>query len=320
MFPITPTPKKPQATTEIPTLQDCVVPGVVSPLAFSVEPFNFWPFGLGCQICDKSVTIQFNLRSIQIHLKKHGMEFGISTGKSLLEKFETQLEKAKNYCTIEPYLVDDNTYTGLSCTCGQVFQLRRDSAIWHCQKLGCDASKLQKIDLFKLCCGSYVSQAQIDSLFAPPHITKQFNYAEARAVLISFLPNREKDDHTYTHMFTPLITQCGGAEQFTKKIENNFTAIHSNPSPTNESVLVLIHKEAKTWLLKFAQKNILMVPCRWWWICNCIFLEGSDAWNPGISGTSSSGSWVLLDVGISLWKHWFKNQNDLVWHRFLHLC
>jgi hypothetical protein len=187
MFPITPTPKKPQATTEIPTLQDCVVP-VVSPLAFSVEPFNFSPFGLGCQICEKSVTIQLNLRSIQIHLKKHGMESGISTAKSLLENFETQLEKAKNYCTIEPYLVDNNTYMGLLCTCGQVFQLRRDSAIRHCQKLGCDASKLQKIDLFKLCCGSYVSQAQIDSLFAPPHITKQFNYAEARAVLISFLP------------------------------------------------------------------------------------------------------------------------------------
>jgi hypothetical protein len=86
MFPITPTPKKPQATTEIPTLQDCVVPGVVSPLAFSVEPSNFWPFGLGCQICDKSVTIQFNLRSIQIHLKKHGMEFGISNWKIPVRK------------------------------------------------------------------------------------------------------------------------------------------------------------------------------------------------------------------------------------------
>jgi hypothetical protein len=128
MFPITPTPKKPQATTEIPTLQDCVVP-VVSPLAFSVEPFNFLPFGLGCQICEKSVKIQLNLRSIRIHLKKHGMESGISTAKSLLEKFETKLEKAKNYCTIEPYLVNTNTYTGLSCTCGQAFQLRRDSAI-----------------------------------------------------------------------------------------------------------------------------------------------------------------------------------------------
>ena len=79
-------------------------------------------------------------------------------------------------------------------------------------------------------------------------------------MLISFLPNREKDDHTYTHMFTPLITQCGGAAQFTKKIEKDFTAIHSNPNPTHESLLILIHKEAETWLLEFAQKNILMVP------------------------------------------------------------
>jgi hypothetical protein len=118
---------------------------------------------------------------------------------------------------------------------------------------------LQKVDLFKLCCGSYVSSSQIDSLFAP-RITKQFNYAEARATLLSFLPNREKGDHTYTHMFTPLITQCGGSEQFAQKIEKDFAHIHSDPSPTHEPLLIPIHKEAETWLMKFAQKNILMVP------------------------------------------------------------
>ena len=210
-------------------------------------------------MCEKSVTIKLNLRSIQIHLKKHGMDSGISKAKSLLESFETHFEKARHYRTIEPYRVDDNTYMGLSCICGQVFQLRKDSALRHCRMAGCDPTNLQKVDLFKLCCGSYVSQSQVDSLFTP-RIFKQFNYEDARAVLISFLPKREKDDHTYTHMFTPLITQCGGAEQFAKKIENDFTAIHSNPSPTHESLLIPIHKEAETWLLKFAQKNILMVP------------------------------------------------------------
>ena len=156
MFPITPTPKEQQATTEISTLHNCVIP-VASPLAFSSGPFNFSPFGLGCQMCEKSVTIQLNLRSIQIHLKKHGMDSRISNAKSLLESFKTQLEKARHYHTIEPYRVDDKTYMGLSCICGQVFQLRKASAIRHCRKTGCDPKNLQKVDLYKLCCGSYVS-------------------------------------------------------------------------------------------------------------------------------------------------------------------
>jgi hypothetical protein len=70
----------------------------------------------------------------------------------------------------------------------------------------------------------------------------------------------EKQDHTYTHMYTPLIAQCGGAEQFVTKIKNDFVAIHSEPSPALEFFLMDIHAEAETWLLKFAQKNILMVP------------------------------------------------------------
>ena len=70
----------------------------------------------------------------------------------------------------------------------------------------------------------------------------------------------EKNDHTYTHMYTPLIAQCGGAALFVKKILNDFIAIHSEPSPLHELPLIRIHELAKTWLLKFAQKNILMVP------------------------------------------------------------
>ena len=137
MYPINPTLKKEHATTEIAPFQDCVVP-VVSPHAFSCGLFTFSPFGLGCQMCEKPVTIQLNLRSIQIHLKKHGMESRISTAKSLLESFEAQLETAKQYRTIEPYRVDDITYKGLSCVCGKVFQLRKDSALRHCRKGGCD--------------------------------------------------------------------------------------------------------------------------------------------------------------------------------------
>ena len=113
MFPTNPTPKKQQAIIEIAPFHDCVVP-VVSRQAFNCGPFTFSPFGLGCQMCEKSVTIQLNLRSIQIHLKKHGLESVNATAKSLLESFKTQLETAKHYPTIEPYRVDDITYTGLS--------------------------------------------------------------------------------------------------------------------------------------------------------------------------------------------------------------
>jgi hypothetical protein len=61
-------------------------------------------------------------------------------------------------------------------------------------------------------------------------------------------------------MYTPIIAQCGGAAQFVTKIKNDYTAIHSDPNPPEESVLIDIHEHAETWLLKFAQKNILMVP------------------------------------------------------------
>jgi hypothetical protein len=119
--------------------------------------------------------------------------------------------------------------------------------------------KLQKVELIKLCCGRYVSQAQVDFLFAP-RITKQFNYTEARATLLPFLPKMEIQDHTYTHMYTPLITQCGGSAHFVTKIRNDFTAIHSEPCPLYKSLLISLHEQAETWLLKFAQMNIKMVP------------------------------------------------------------
>ncbi len=38
------------------------------------------------------------------------MDSGISNANSLLESFETQLEKARHYLTIEPYRVNDKTY------------------------------------------------------------------------------------------------------------------------------------------------------------------------------------------------------------------
>ena len=156
---------------------------------------------------------------------------------------------------------DGNKYIGFSCSCGQVFPRRKDNAIRHCKNVGCDASKLQTVELIKLCCGRYVSEAQVTSFFNDvPHITQQFDYCQSRDTLLPFLPLREKQDHTYTHMYTPLITGCGGGKQFIAKIKTDFVLIHSSPSPCGELLLTKIHTQAEDWLLNFAQKNILMVP------------------------------------------------------------
>jgi hypothetical protein len=106
-----------------------------------------------------------------------------------------------------------------------------------------------------------MSQSQITSFFNEgPCITQQFDYCEARALLFPFLPQREKNDHTYTHMFTPLISGCGGSKQFIVKIRTDFVSILSAPNPSTEKLLTTIHKQAEIWILNFAQKNILMVP------------------------------------------------------------
>jgi hypothetical protein len=120
---------------------------------------------------------------------------------------------------------------------------------------------LKKIELIKLCCGRYVSQAQVASFFdEAPRIKEQFDYCKARATLLPFLPQREKQDHTYTHMFTPLIDGCGGRDQFVQKIKLDFVSIHSAPHPSSEGLLKKILMHAEDWLLNFATKNILMVP------------------------------------------------------------
>jgi hypothetical protein len=183
------------------------------------ELFTFSPFGLCCRQCGEQhhAKIKLEERSIRDHLKKHHMDSRMTTvrtfvGMDLLK----QVQIAKESCSIEPYRSDQKTYSGYSCNCGPVFT-RKDNALRHCQKSGCDALKLQKVELIKLCCGRYVSQAQVDFLFAP-RITKQFNYTEARATLLPFLTKMEIQDHTYTHMYTPLITQCGGSAHFVTKI------------------------------------------------------------------------------------------------------
>jgi hypothetical protein len=183
------------------------------------ELFTFSPFGLCCRQCKTNlVTIKLDERPIRDHLKKHNMDSRMSTVRTIFEGYKSQLAHVKASGTIEQYRIDMKTYSGLSCLCGQSF-IKKSNAIRHCQRLACDVSKLKTVELLKLCCGRFVTQAQVDTLFTntQPHTTQQFNYSEARAVLLPFLPQREKQDHTYTHMYVPLISGCGGAIGLQKK-------------------------------------------------------------------------------------------------------
>jgi hypothetical protein len=96
--------------------------------------FTFSPFGLSCRRCENNVSIQIDARSIQIHLKKHGLDSRAFLVRTLVDGFMSQVLNAKASGSIEPYKSDSNTYMGFSCICGRVFQLRKDSALRHCKK------------------------------------------------------------------------------------------------------------------------------------------------------------------------------------------
>jgi hypothetical protein len=180
--------------------------------------FIFSPFGLCCSRCKHKIAIKLEKRSIRDHLKKHGMDSKVEKVQFLFHTFKAKLHVAESLGTIQPYRNDEKSYRGYSCMCGQVFP-RKDNAVRHCNLKHCDSSKLQRSELMKLCCGRFVSQAQVDALVnnCQPRITQQFDYSEARAVLLPFLPQREKQDHAYTHMYVPLISGCCRAIGFTEK-------------------------------------------------------------------------------------------------------
>jgi hypothetical protein len=226
------------------------------------ELFVFSPFGLCCRQCKVNASIQMDNRSIAIHLKKHSLDSTIVTVRSILDHYRMELQNAKAAGVINPFRMDQKTYAGFQCICGQIFSTRRDNAIRHCKKSGCNPLKMVDVELIKLCCGRYVTQAQIDTLFIdnPPRITTQFDYPLARAILLPYLPPKEKHDHTYTHMYYPLIANAGGKAGFIEKIKKDFVAIHTPASKVGESMLLKILGQAESWLLNYAQKNIMMVP------------------------------------------------------------
>jgi hypothetical protein len=224
--------------------------------------FTFSPFGLGCRQCKNKSTIQLDERCISRHLKKHGMDSKVSIVRSIIDEYEKRITVVKASGTIRPYRLDNDSYKGFSCVCGHNFYARKDSALRHCKRTGCDPNQLQKVNLIKLCCGRYVTQVQIDTLFSnnDPRITQQFDYPLARTILLPFLPQKEKQDHTYTHMYCPMIANAGGKAGFIEKIKKDFGAIHTPAGKVGESMLLKILEQAETWLLNYAQKNAMMVP------------------------------------------------------------
>jgi hypothetical protein len=124
------------------------------------ELFIFSPFGLCCRQCKVNASIQMDSRSIAIHLKKHSMDSTIVTVRSILDHYQTELQNAKTAGSIDPFRMDQKTYAGFQCNCGQIFSTRKDNAIRHCKKSGCNPLNLVDVKLIKLCCGRYVTQDQ----------------------------------------------------------------------------------------------------------------------------------------------------------------
>jgi hypothetical protein len=87
---------------------------VVHPIMTIQEVVTFSPFGLGCRQCIRSASIQSGERSIQIHLKKHGMDSRLSTVRSLLEEYKKELLNAKALGSIESFRSNYKTYYGYS--------------------------------------------------------------------------------------------------------------------------------------------------------------------------------------------------------------
>jgi DEAD/DEAH box helicase len=224
--------------------------------------FGFTPFGLYClhPDCKNRPQIKATERAIQRHLHKHSVpNRKNATTKEILSSFSEETERAKLSKDITQYREDNVTYTCFICVCSETFPNRKDNAQRHCRKTGCDISKLEKHAAMKLKCGRYVTEEQVEIFFQGTVLKnrKHFDFNMSRSVLEPMLLDREKEDHTYTHMFMPLIK---GSEDFIAKIKNDNRMIHDPPNISSESLLVTIHERAKFWLLNVAKNNILMIP------------------------------------------------------------
>ena len=239
-----------------------------TPTSLSIDNmFTFSPFGLCCRRpeCRIKPQIEATERSIQIHLKKHAKstdDYRLPIVLKFLGSFHQEVEKARASGNIDEYRQNNVEYKCFTCICGRTFPNKKQNAIRHCKKSGCDLTNIQNESAIKLRCGRYVTQSQLATFFSnnAPYINQQFDYDMARRVLDPFLLEVEKNDHVYTPMYLPLIMQCGSETMFVSKIKSDFVMIHSPPDLIRERLLITIHERAEKWLCYYCQKNILMVP------------------------------------------------------------
>ena len=175
--------------------------------------FIFSPFGLCCRHddCPNRPFIDLNERAILRHLKKHSIpKSSALTVRSMLLAFNNQVDEARKNKSIEDYRQDRVKYTCFACICGEIFPNKKHNAIRHCKRSGCDVTKISKKNAVRLRCGRYVTDAQVNAFYREPtsKINRQFDYNRAREILKPLLPKKEQHDHTYTHMYLPLIDGC----------------------------------------------------------------------------------------------------------------
>jgi hypothetical protein len=229
-------------------------------ISTAVNIFVFSPFGLSCchVDCPRKPFIQLEHRSVQMHLKKHGLRCDSFFVKKVVNDFMSMVSDAKKSGQISDFCADQKEYTGFLCDCGDNFTTMR-SALRHCTRTSCNSVNLKSIKTIKLCCGRYVTELQLDKFFNDKQV-KQWDYTSTRQLLEGILREDEKSQHTYTHMYFPLIQSCGESENFIQKIRNDYLLIHDAPNLISEPLLWQIHERASCWLLNYSQDNILLVP------------------------------------------------------------
>ena len=170
--------------------------------------------------CPRKPFIQLEHRSVQMHLKKHGLRCDSFFVKKVVNDFMSMVSDAKKSGQISDFCADQKEYTGFLCDCGDNFTTMR-SALRHCTRTSCNSVNLKSIKTIKLCCGRYVTELQLDKFFNDKQ-EKQWDYTSTRQLLEGILREDEKSQHTYTHMYFPLIQSCGESENFIQKIRNDY--------------------------------------------------------------------------------------------------
>jgi len=165
----------------------------------------------------------------------------------IIERFQKVQQEARENGSINNY-IDSNEESKkkqqrFKCgDCGISFISKKGNVLKHCKEKGHDARLITTESVVRLQCGRYVSQKDIEDFLSYEEPVKglfrQPDYQFVALTLQPLLPNREKDDNTYTHMYTPIVLQCQ-VKGIPKPADLNlykmysslfiFTSVHESP-------------------------------------------------------------------------------------------